>query len=86
MKHGIHPDHHLVVYRAATTGAQFITRSTAISARTVEWTDGQLYPLIVADITSDSYYLWTGIQRIADTAGRVEKFERKYGRRLREGK
>ncbi|HEX7823393.1 MAG TPA: 50S ribosomal protein L31, partial [Mycobacterium sp.] len=30
--------------------------------------------------TSDSHPAWTGKRQILDTAGRVEKFNRKYGR------
>ena len=78
MKSDIHPDYHPVVFRDAATGTQFLTRSTATSAQTVEWTDGLRYPLIIVDITSDSHPLWTGTARVVDTEGRVERFRRKY--------
>ena len=55
----------------------------ASSTRTVEWEDGNTYPLITVDITSDSHPFWTGAQRVMDTAGRVEKFNRRYGKRNR---
>ncbi|GAA3955448.1 type B 50S ribosomal protein L31 [Gordonia caeni] len=80
MKPGIHPDYGPVVFRDATTGTQFLTRSTATSEATVEWEDGNVYPLIVVEVSSDSHPFWTGNQRLLDTAGRVEKFNRKYGR------
>ena len=83
MKQGIHPDYHPVVFRDQATGKAFLTRSTATSTRTVEWEDGNTYPLITVDITSDSHPFWTGAQRVMDTAGRVEKFNRRYGRRNR---
>ncbi|MFT4127907.1 MAG: type B 50S ribosomal protein L31 [Gordonia sp. (in: high G+C Gram-positive bacteria)] len=79
MRSGIHPDYHLVVFRDATTGKQFLTRSTATSDATVEWSDGNTYPLIVCEVTSDSHPFWTGTQRLVDTAGRVERFKRRYG-------
>ncbi|MEV6767555.1 type B 50S ribosomal protein L31 [Nocardia sp. NPDC051030] len=85
MKPGIHPDYHPVVFRDVSTGKQFLTRSTAVSDRTVEWSDGNTYPLLVVDVTSDSHPFWTGAQRLLDTAGRVEKFERRYGKRARGG-
>ena len=78
MKSDIHPDYHPVVFRDAATGTPFLTRSTATSTETVEWTDGQHYPLIVVDITSASHPLWTGTARVVDTEGRVERFRRKY--------
>ncbi|MFT4086682.1 MAG: type B 50S ribosomal protein L31 [Gordonia sp. (in: high G+C Gram-positive bacteria)] len=80
MKPGIHPDYHPVVFRDASTGKEFLTRSTASSDATVEWEDGNTYPLIVVEVSSDSHPFWTGNQRLMDTAGRVEKFNRKYGR------
>lgn len=83
MKQGIHPDYHPVVFQDASTGKSFLTRSTATSSRTVEWEDGNSYPLLVVDITADSHPFWTGTQRLVDTAGRVEKFNRRYGKRER---
>ncbi|MFC0433768.1 type B 50S ribosomal protein L31 [Kutzneria buriramensis] len=83
MKKGIHPDYHPVVFQDSSTGTAFLTRSTATSDRTVEWSDGNTYPLLVVDITADSHPFWTGAQRLVDTAGRVEKFNRRYGKRTR---
>ncbi|MBU3061465.1 type B 50S ribosomal protein L31 [Nocardia sp. NEAU-G5] len=85
MKAGIHPDYHPVIFEDVSTGKRFLTRSTATGTRTAEWTDGNSYPLITVDVTSDSHPFWTGAHRVLDTAGRVEKFERKYGRRARPG-
>lgn len=79
MKQGIHPDYHEVAFQDSSTGKVFVTRSTATSPRTVEL-DGVTYPLIVVDVTSDSHPLWTGKQRVVDTAGRVQKFQEKYAR------
>jgi large subunit ribosomal protein L31 len=84
MKSGIHPDYHPVVFCDASTRKMFLTRSTATSSRTVEWEtpEGvQAYPLIVVDVTSDSHPFWTGGHRILDSAGQVEKFNRRYGPR-----
>ncbi|MGW5924007.1 type B 50S ribosomal protein L31 [Nocardia fluminea] len=86
MKPGIHPDYHPVVFEDASTGKQFLTRSTATCDRTIEWADGNTYPLMLVDVTSDSHPFWTGTARNLDTQGRVEKFERKYGKRSRAGK
>ncbi|MCP2246305.1 type B 50S ribosomal protein L31 [Lentzea aerocolonigenes] len=83
MKPGIHPDYHPVVFQDASTGKTFLTRSTATSQRTIEWEDGNSYPLLIVDITADSHPFWTGTQRLVDTAGRVEKFNRRYGKRVR---
>jgi large subunit ribosomal protein L31 len=81
MKPGLHPDYHPVVFQDANTGSKFLTRSTLASDRTIDWPDGNTYPLVVVDVTSESHPFWTGTARLLDVAGRVEKFERKYGKR-----
>ncbi|GAA4534297.1 type B 50S ribosomal protein L31 [Amycolatopsis samaneae] len=81
MKPGIHPDYHPVVFKDSSTGDAFLTRSTMTSDRTVEWSDGNTYPLVLVDISSASHPFWTGNRRIMDTAGQVEKFHRRYGQR-----
>jgi large subunit ribosomal protein L31 len=81
VKPGTHPDYHPVVYQDRTTGDAFLTRSTATSERTVEWTDGRTYPLIAVDVTASSHPFWTGTSRVLDDAGQVEKFRRRYGDR-----
>lgn len=81
MKRGIHPDYHPVVFKDATTGDAFLTRSTITSDRTIEWEDGRVYPLVVVDISAASHPFWTGSRRHIDTAGQVEKFRRRYGSR-----
>ncbi|WP_037143887.1 type B 50S ribosomal protein L31 [Rhodococcoides fascians] len=83
MKAGIHPDYHPVVFQDAGTGTKFLTRSTITSTREIEWEDGNTYPLVIVDVTSESHPFWTGAARIMDTQGRVEKFEKRYGRRSR---
>jgi large subunit ribosomal protein L31 len=80
VKPGIHPDYP-VVFRDSSTGDAFLTRSTATSDRTIEWSDGRTYPLVTVDISSWSHPFWTGTQRIMDSAGQVEKFHRRYGTR-----
>jgi large subunit ribosomal protein L31 len=82
MKPGIHPDYRPVVFRDASTGWSFLTRSTMTSDRTVEWEDGREYPLITLEISSSSHPYYTGTQRLVDTAGRVERFRERYGRAL----
>ena len=81
MKPGIHPDYHPVVFKDLSTGDAFLTRSTATSEQSIEWTDGNTYPLVNVEISSWSHPFWTGNQRIMDSAGQVEKFHRRYGRR-----
>lgn len=81
MKPQIHPDYHPVVFRDAAADFAFLTRSTRTSSATIEWTDGNTYPVVDVEISSASHPFWTGRARVLDTEGRVEKFRRRYGQR-----
>ncbi|MFW0786889.1 type B 50S ribosomal protein L31 [Gordonia sp. CPCC 206044] len=78
MKRDIHPDYQPVVIADASTGHEFLTRSTATSTDMVDWIDGNRYPRITVDVTSESHPFYTGVARVADVAGRVERFRRRY--------
>ncbi|MGN6427458.1 type B 50S ribosomal protein L31 [Leifsonia sp. NPDC080035] len=78
MKTDIHPDYAPVVFRDLASGATFLTRSTVSSEKTIEWEDGNTYPVIDVEISSESHPFYTGKQRILDSAGRVEKFNSRY--------
>ncbi|MCX5254974.1 type B 50S ribosomal protein L31 [Streptomyces canus] len=80
MRSGIHPVSRPVVFRDRAAGFQLLTRSTLDTQRTVEWEDGTTYPVVDVDISSASHPFYTGTSRVVDTAGRVERFERRYGR------
>ncbi len=78
MKADIHPDYQTVVFRDLASGATFLTRSTVTSDKTIEWEDGNTYPVFDVEISSASHPFYTGKQRIMDSAGRVEKFNERY--------
>jgi large subunit ribosomal protein L31 len=78
MKAEIHPSYQPVVFRDLTSGQSFLTRSTATSEKTVEFEDGNTYPVIDVEISSASHPFYTGKQRILDSAGRVEKFNQRF--------
>ena len=63
MREGIHPDYHEVVFKCAC-GAEHKTRSTTTKTSIA--------------ICSNCHPFYTGKQKFVDTAGRVEKFMRKY--------
>lgn len=79
MKQGIHPDYHPVVFRDISADFAFLTRSTVTSEKTIEWEDGNTYPVVDVDVSSASHPFYTGRSRVLDTAGRVEKFRQRYG-------
>lgn len=78
MKPEIHPKYRNVVFRDVSADEMFLTRSTASSKETVKWEDGNEYPLVKVDISSASHPFFTGKQKFVDTAGRVEKFQKKF--------
>lgn len=81
MKQGIHPEYRPVVFQDASADFSFLTRSTIKTEDTVAWEDGKTYPLVKLEISSASHPFFTGKQKLLDTAGRVEKFKRKYARK-----
>jgi large subunit ribosomal protein L31 len=74
-----HPDYRPVVFRDRAAGYAFLTRSTASSDRTIDWDDGQTYPVIDVEISAESHPFYTGKARTVDSEGRVARFERRYG-------
>jgi large subunit ribosomal protein L31 len=82
MKKGIHPDQYrLVVFKDMSNGHAFLTRSTAPSKETVKWEDGNEYPLIKMEISNTSHPFFTGQNILVDTAGRIDKFKKKYAKK-----
>lgn len=79
MKKEIHPTYQPVVFMDSTTGFKFLSGSTKTSNETVEWEDGNTYPLIRVEISSDSHPFYTGRQKFTQADGRVDKFNKKYG-------
>jgi large subunit ribosomal protein L31 len=82
MKQGIHPeDYRFVVFKDMSNGTTFLTRSTAPSKETVKWEDGNEYPLIKLEISNTSHPFFTGQNVLVDTAGRIDKFKKKYAKK-----
>ncbi len=79
MKKGTHPDsYRLVVFKDMSNGESFLSRSTANSKETVKWEDGNEYPVIKLEISNTSHPFFTGKNMLVDTAGRIDKFKKKY--------
>lgn len=80
MKKDIHPTYREVVFLDTSSGFKFLTRSTMKAKETIQWEDGQEYPLIKVEISAASHPFYTGKKIFVDTAGRIEKFKQKYAR------
>lgn len=66
MKQGIHPEYKEIKV-ACSCGSSFTTRSTGHD--------------LLLDVCSMCHPFYTGKQKIVDTAGRVDRFQQKYGRK-----
>ena len=78
MKNDIHPEYRPVVFRDVNADVSFLTRSTVKTKDTINWEDGNEYPLVKVDISAASHPFFTGKQKLLDAAGRVEKFNKKF--------
>ena len=79
MKKDIHPEYRPVVFRDTSCGFQFLTRSTRSSDSTIEWEDGNTYPVINEEISSASHPFYTGEQRKTSAEGRIAQFNKRFG-------
>ena len=79
MKKNIHPkDYRYVVFEDVSCDYQFLTKSSIETKETIKWEDGNEYPLYKLDISDKSHPYFTGQQNLVDTAGRIEKYMKKY--------
>ena len=82
MKQGIHPENYrFVVFIDMSNGYQFLSRSTAATKEVVKWEDGNEYPLIKLEISNTSHPFYTGKNMLVDTAGRIDKFNKRYAKK-----
>lgn len=82
MKQGLHPENYrVVVFKDMSNGHSFLSRSTANSRETVKWEDGNEYPIIKLEISNTSHPFYTGKNMLVDTAGRIDKFKKRYAKK-----
>lgn len=82
MRKGIHPEEYrFVVFKDFSVDHSFLTRSAAHTKDTIVWEDGNEYPLVKLEISNQSHPFYTGKMKFVDSAGRVDKFFKKYGDR-----
>ena len=79
MKKGIHPaSYRFVVFKDMSNNTTFLSKSSAQSRETTKWEDGNEYPLIKLEISNTSHPFFTGKNVLVDTAGRIDKFKKRY--------
>lgn len=81
MKKDIHPAYHPVIFADTSSDTRFLIPSTVQSKETAQWEDGQEYPLVKVEISAASHPFYTGKKILVDSAGQVEKFNKKYQRK-----
>lgn len=81
MKADIHPNYRDVVFYDTSSEFKFLTKSTIETSETITWEDGKDYPLFKVEVSSQSHPFYTGKKMMLDTAGRVEKFNRRYAKK-----
>jgi large subunit ribosomal protein L31 len=81
MKKDIHPNYRDVIFWDLSSDYKFITRSTIQTTETAEWEDGKEYPVYKVEVSSQSHPFYTGKNVLVDTAGRVDKFMKRYGKK-----
>ena len=82
MKKDLHPgNYRMVVFKDMSNGHTFLSRSTAASKETIKFEDGNEYPVIKLEISNTSHPFYTGKNVLVDTAGRIDKFKKRYEKR-----
>jgi large subunit ribosomal protein L31 len=82
MKQGIHPEsYRFVVFKDMSNGHTFLSRSTANTKETIQFEDGKEYPLVKIEISNTSHPFYTGKNMLVDTAGRIDKFKKRYAKK-----
>ena len=82
MKQGIHPEaYRFVVFKDMSNNTSFLGKSTANTKETIKWEDGNEYPVIKLEISNTSHPFYTGKNMLVDTAGRIDKFKKRYAKK-----
>ncbi len=82
MKENLHPkEYRTVVFKDMSNDTTFLTRSTAPTRETIVWEDGNEYPLLKVEISNTSHPFYTGKNVLVDTAGRIDKFKKRYAKK-----
>lgn len=87
MKKDIHPDsYRTVVFKDFSCDEAWLGRSCAPTRDTITWEDGNEYPLVKLEISNQSHPFFTGRMKFVDTAGRIDKFNKKFAKFANRGK
>lgn len=81
MKKETHPEsYRMVVFKDLSCDKAILTHSCAPARDTIVWEDGNEYPLVKLEISSESHPFFTGKMKFVDSAGRIDKFNKKFAK------
>ena len=81
MKKDTHPsEYRFVVFKDFSCDKSWLSRSCANTKDTITWEDGNEYPLVKLEISNQSHPFFTGKMKFVDTAGRIDKFNKKFAK------
>lgn len=81
MKKDLHPDsYRKVIFRDINANVSWLGQSCAKTRDEDTFEDGNTYPLIKLEISNASHPFFTGKMQFVDTAGRIDKFNKKFGK------
>jgi len=82
MKKDLHPSsYRFVVFKDMSNDYAFLTKSCVDTKETIQWEDGNEYPLYKLEISHTSHPFYTGKMKLVDTAGRIDKFKTRYAKK-----
>ena len=80
MKKDIHPkEYREVLFHDISVDEYILVRSTLKTEETKKWKDGNTYPYCPLDVSSASHPFYTGKQKLVDTEGRIDRFNKRFG-------
>jgi large subunit ribosomal protein L31 len=81
MKKNTHPEtYRTVIFKDISCDEAWMGRSCAPSRETATGEDGKEYPLVKVEISNMSHPFFTGKMKFVDTAGRIDKFNKKFAK------
>jgi len=78
MKKDLHPTYQKVIFLDTGSDYKFLSGSTRTSEETMTWEDGNEYPVIRIEVSSDTHPFYTGKQKADRVGGRIDRFKKKY--------
>jgi len=85
MKKNTHPPYHEVLFVDSSTGSTYII-GTTLQPKEKDKFEGKEYPVCRVPISSSSHPFFTKSNQFIDSEGRVDKFAKKYQRKVEEVK